>query len=55
MSQQLSVKCMPQMGDSIAEPKMPQTQKLMKHTGLEWSIRRNIGANTYDQEKLYKQ
>ena len=42
------------MGGSIAEPRLPQTQKCMKHRGLKKIINRNLGANTDDREKLYK-
>ena len=42
------------MGGSIAKPRLPQTQKCIKHRGAKFSIRRNIGANTDDGEKLYK-
>ena len=42
------------MGGSIVESRLPQTQKCMEHRTLICSIRKNKGANTYDQEKLYK-
>ena len=42
------------MGGSIAEPRLPQSQKCMKHRELNCSIRRNIGENTDDKKKLYK-
>ena len=45
---------MAQMGGSIAEPRLPQTQKCVKHRGLRFNIKRNKGANTDDREKLYK-
>ena len=41
------------MGGSIAEPRLSQTQKCMKHRGVKLDIKRNIGANTDDLEKLY--
>ena len=44
----------PQMGGSIAEPILQQTQKCMKHRGLKLSIRKNTGANTDAHKKLYK-
>ena len=47
-------KSLPQMGGSIAEPRLPQSQKCMKHRGLKYSILINIGVNTDDQEKLYR-
>ena len=42
------------MGGSIAKPRLPQTQKCMKHGGLHFSTRKNISRNTNGQEKLYK-
>ena len=39
---------------SVAEPRLPQTQKCMKHRRLKKIVRRNIGANTDDKENLYK-
>ena len=39
---------MPQMGGSIAEPRLPQTKKCMKHRGVQFDINRNIAANTDD-------
>ena len=42
---------MPQMGGSIAETILPQNQKFMKHIGVKFDIKRNIGSNTNDSEK----
>ena len=39
---------------SMAEPRMPQTQKCLKHRVLKCSIKKNIGAQKDDREKMYK-
>ena len=44
-------KFLPQMGGSIVEPRYPQTEKCIKHRGLQFSIMRNIGANTKKHKK----
>ena len=42
------------MGGRSAEPRLPQTHKFMKDRVLICLIRMHIGANTDDQEQLYK-
>ena len=44
---------MQQMCGSSAEPRLPQTQKFMKHREVKKCFERNIGANTDDPDLIY--
>ena len=43
-----------QMACNIVEPRLPQTQKCMKHSDVKLGLKRNIDARTGDLEKHHK-